>query len=93
MAIIGLIFLIGVLKLNSFVTPLMVSLALAMAAGMPSSAGIHSFELGMSATLGHIAIMVALGTMLGKMLAESGGAELKAAKETACQPASIQCRF
>ncbi|MEZ6840732.1 hypothetical protein ABVN80_04525 [Acinetobacter baumannii] len=26
-------------------------------------------------TLGHLAIVIALGTMLGKMMAESGGAE------------------
>jgi len=36
---------------------------------------IHSFEAGVGATLGHIAIVVALGTMLGKMMAESGGAD------------------
>ena len=36
---------------------------------------IHSFEAGVGGTLGHIAIVVALGTMLGKMMAESGGAD------------------
>jgi GntP family gluconate:H+ symporter len=36
---------------------------------------IHSFEAGVGATLGHIAVVVALGTMLGKMMAESGGAD------------------
>ena len=35
----------------------------------------HSFEAGVGATLGHIAVVVALGTMLGKMMAESGGAD------------------
>jgi GntP family gluconate:H+ symporter len=42
---------------------------------MPMTAVIHSFEAGMGGTLGHIAIVVALGTMLGKMMAESGGAD------------------
>jgi len=74
-AVIGLILLIAAFKLNPFISLLLVSLALALAAGMPFTAGIHSFELGMGATLGHIAIIVALGTMLGKMLAESGGAD------------------
>ena len=74
-AVIGLIVLISVFKLNPFITLFLASLALALAAGMPFSAGIHSFELGLGATLGHIAIIVALGTMLGKMLAESGGAD------------------
>ena len=73
--VIGLIVLIAVFKLNPFITLFLASLALALAAGMPFTAGIHSFELGLGATLGHIAIIVALGTMLGKMLAESGGAD------------------
>lgn len=74
-AVIGLIVLIAVFKLNPFITLFLVSLALGLAAGMPFTAGVHSFELGLGATLGHIAIIVALGTMLGKMLAESGGAD------------------
>ncbi|MGH9605183.1 MAG: gluconate:H+ symporter [Terracidiphilus sp.] len=74
-AVIGLIVLIAVFKLNPFIALFLASLALALAAGMPFTAGIHSFELGLGATLGHIAIVVALGTMLGKMLAESGGAD------------------
>ena len=40
-----------------------------------STVVIHSFETGVGGTLGHIAIVVALGTMLGKMMAESGGAD------------------
>src|SRR6185437_15939248 len=71
LAVVGIILLVAIVKLNPFITLLVVSLALAMTAGMPFSAGIHSFELGMGATLGHIAVIVALG----KMLAESGGAE------------------
>ena len=75
MAVVGLIVLIAVFKLNPFISLFLASLALALAAGMPFTAGIHSFELGLGATLGHIAIIVALGTILGKMLAESGGAD------------------
>ena len=74
-AVIGLILLIAVFRLNPFLSLLLVSLTLALVAGMPFTAGIHSFEQGMGAILGHIAIIVALGTMLGKMLAESGGAD------------------
>jgi GntP family gluconate:H+ symporter len=36
---------------------------------------VKSFETGVGGTLGHIAIIVALGTMMGKMMAESGGAD------------------
>jgi GntP family gluconate:H+ symporter len=46
-----------------------------VATGMPAHSIIHSFETGVGGTLGHIAVVVALGTMLGKMMAESGGAD------------------
>ena len=74
-AVAGLVFLIAAVKLNPFLSILLASLFLALAAGMPASAVVHSFEIGVGGTLGHIAIIVALGTMLGKMMAESGGAE------------------
>ena len=74
-AVVGLILLVAVFKLNPFLSLLLVSLGLGAAAGMPLATVIHSFELGMGNTLGHIAIVVALGTMLGKMMAESGAAD------------------
>src|SRR5438309_178846 len=74
-AVLVLIALIAIAKLNAFLTLILVSLSLAMVAGLPLATAIHSFETGMGNTLGHIAIVVALGTMLGKMMAESGGAD------------------
>jgi gluconate:H+ symporter, GntP family len=73
-AVVGLILLIAVFKLNPFITLVLTSLALAVVTRMPLHAIVHSFEVGVGGTLGHIAIVVALGTMLGKMMAESGGA-------------------
>lgn len=75
LSVIGLILLIAVFKLNPFISLLLASLGLAMAARMPLKTVVHSFEAGLGGTLGHIAIVVALGTMLGKMMAESGGAD------------------
>jgi len=75
LAVVGLILLIAVFKLNPFITLFVTSLALAVVTGMPLSTVVHSFEAGVGGTLGHIAIVVALGTMLGKMMAESGGAD------------------
>ena len=75
LAVVCLILLVAVLKLNPFITLFLVSLGLALAVGMPPTSVIRSFENGMGATLGHIAIVVALGTMLGKLMAESGGAD------------------
>jgi GntP family gluconate:H+ symporter len=73
-SVIGLIVLVAVAKLNPFIALLLTSLFLAIVAGMPFATIVHSFEVGVGATLGHIAIVVALGTMLGKMMAESGAA-------------------
>ncbi|MGB7549618.1 MAG: gluconate:H+ symporter [Terracidiphilus sp.] len=74
-SVVGLILLIAVFKLNPFITLFLISLSLAVVVGMPLATVIHSFEAGMGGILGHIAIIVALGTILGKMMAESGGAE------------------
>jgi gluconate:H+ symporter, GntP family len=74
-SVIGLILLIAVGKLNPFLSLMMISLALAVATGMPLQNIVASFETGTGNTLGHIAIVVGLGTMLGKMMAESGASE------------------
>src|SRR5437879_2818393 len=74
-AVVALILLIAVGKLNPFITLFLTSLALAVVTGMPFQTIVKSFETGVGNTLGHIAIVVALGTMLGKMMAESGGAD------------------
>ena len=74
-AVIALILLIAWARLNPFIVIFVVSLALAVVAGMPLPNVVKSFETGLGGTLGHIAIIIGLGTMLGKMVAESGGAE------------------
>lgn len=74
-AVAALIVLIARFKLNPFITLMIVSVALALAVGMPMTTIVKSFETGVGGTLGHIAIVIGLGTMLGKMMAESGGAE------------------
>ena len=75
LAVVALIYLIAVQKLNPFVTLIVVSLALGVVVGMPMGGIVKAFETGVGNTLGHIALVVGLGTMLGKMMAESGGAE------------------
>jgi gluconate:H+ symporter, GntP family len=74
-AIALLILLITRYKVYPFLVLIMVSLLLGLASGMPMATIVKSFETGNGNTLGHIAIVVGLGTMLGKMMAESGGAE------------------
>jgi len=74
-AIVALILLIAIGRLNPFMVLMGTSLALGLVTGMPAISIVKSFEIGMGNTLGHIAIVVSLGTMLGKMMAESGGAD------------------
>jgi GntP family gluconate:H+ symporter len=74
-AILSLVALIAFLKINPFVVLFIISIGLAVVTGMPLHTIVNSFEAGVGGTLGHIIIVVALGTMLGKMMAESGGAE------------------
>jgi GntP family gluconate:H+ symporter len=74
-AIAALILMITRFKVYPFLVLIIVSLLLGLAVGMPMNTIVKSFETGNGNTLGHIAIVVGLGTMLGKMMAESGGAE------------------
>jgi gluconate:H+ symporter, GntP family len=73
-AVIALIVFIANFKLHPFVALISVSLGLGVAAGMPPGAAVKAFQDGVGNTLGFIAIVVGLGTMLGKMMAESGAA-------------------
>jgi GntP family gluconate:H+ symporter len=73
-AVIALIVLIARFKLHPFVALISVSLAMGMAAGMAPAAAVKAFQDGVGNALGFIAIVVGLGTMLGKMMAESGAA-------------------
>jgi GntP family gluconate:H+ symporter len=73
-AVSALIVLIARFKLHPFIALVSVSLTLGVAAGMPPAAAVKAFQDGVGNTLGFIAIVVGLGTMLGKMMAESGAA-------------------
>jgi GntP family gluconate:H+ symporter len=72
-AIAVLILLITRYKVHPFIVLSIVSLLLGLAVGMPMGTIVKSFETGNGNTLGHIAIVIGLGTMLGKMMAESEG--------------------
>jgi gluconate:H+ symporter, GntP family len=74
-AILVLLLLITWLKVNPFVALMLVSVGVGFASGMPIDKIVASIKDGMGSTLGFLAIVLALGTMLGKLMAESGGAE------------------
>src|ERR1043166_887148 len=75
-AIAGLILLVGKFKLNAFVALILASLFVGLCAGMKLADIPKTFQGGRGAVLASVAVVVGLGTMLGKMLAESGGAEV-----------------
>lgn len=73
-AVVALIVLIARVKWHPFIALVVVSLTIGVAAGMPPLAAVKAFQDGVGTTLGFIAVVVGLGTMLGKMMAESGAA-------------------
>jgi GntP family gluconate:H+ symporter len=73
-AIVALIALIARAKLHPFIALVVVSLGMGVAAGMPAVDVVTAFQSGVGNALGFIAGVVALGTMLGKLMAESGAA-------------------
>ncbi|MFD8864907.1 GntP family permease [Streptomyces sp. NPDC059590] len=84
-----LLFLIIKARLQPFVALLGVSIAVGLAAGLSvtelfgtvqKSDAVSLIESGMGGILGHIAIIIGLGTMLGAILEVSGGAEALSAR-------------
>ncbi|MEU3246494.1 gluconate:H+ symporter [Streptomyces sp. NPDC006875] len=89
LGILLLLFLIIKVRLQPFVALLAVSIAVGLAAGLSvtelfgtvqRSDAVSLIESGMGGTLGHIAIIIGLGTMLGAVLEVSGGAEVLASR-------------
>jgi len=77
-AVAGLVVLIARFKLNAFIALMLASLFVGLCSGMRLPDIAKGFQEGVGITLGFIAVVVGLGTVLGKMLAESGGAEVVA---------------
>src|SRR2546428_8223191 len=78
LAVVGIILLIARFKLNAFIALMLASLFVGVCSGMKLSDVPKSFLEGVGKVLGDIAVVIGLGTILGKMLAESGGAEVVA---------------
>jgi len=73
-----LVVLVSVVRLHAFVALTTVALAVGLAAGLAPGDVVRSFQDGVGATLGAVALVIALGALLGTLLAESGGAEVVA---------------
>ncbi|NWA24214.1 GntP family permease [Pseudomonas gingeri] len=73
--IIGLILLITHLKVHPFVALTLAAGFLGLTSGMPVSQVMKAFQDGFGGVLGFVGIILGLGTMLGKLMADSGGAD------------------
>jgi gluconate transporter len=77
-AIALLLFLILVVKLHAFLSLLIASMALGLAAGMAPAAVLKSIQSGFGEALGFIAVVVGLGAMIGRFIENSGGGRVLA---------------
>ncbi|WP_374707160.1 GntP family permease [Streptomyces sp. Y2F8-2] len=89
LGIVLLLVLIIKVRLQPFVALLAVSIAVGLGAGLSvtelfgtvqRSDAVSLIESGMGGTLGHVTIIIGLGTMLGAVLEVSGGAEVLASR-------------
>lgn len=70
----GLVLLITGAKLNPFLAFLLISSIAGLLLGIPLNGLTHSITKGIGDTLGSLVIVIVLGAMLGKLVAESGAA-------------------
>ncbi|MFE0253550.1 GntP family permease [Streptomyces sp. NPDC059010] len=70
-----IVLLITKFKLHAFLSLTLGSLALGAIAGAPLDKVIVSFTTGLGTTVAGVGVLIALGAILGKMLADSGGAD------------------
>jgi gluconate:H+ symporter, GntP family len=74
----ALVALVTWARLNAFLALLTAALLVGVGAGQPMLGVAKAFQEGMGSTLGGVAAVICLGTMLGKLLGESRGAEVVA---------------
>ncbi|MEQ6034497.1 gluconate:H+ symporter [Staphylococcus saccharolyticus] len=74
LGIVILLTLIIFIKINKFISLIITSIIAALLLGMPLNKIMETVEKGMGSTLGHIVLIFGLGAILGKLLADGGGA-------------------
>lgn len=69
------VLLILLVKMHAFLALTIASLFVGIASGIGLTDVAGSYEDGVGAVLGNVGVLIALGAMLGKLLADSGGAD------------------
>lgn len=75
LAVVALLLLIMKWNLNTFVALIVVALLTALALGMSLGEIVDTVKSGLGGTLGDIALIFVFGAMLGKLVADAGGAQ------------------
>ena len=75
-SIVLLIVLITRFKVTAFIAILIAALVVGIGSGMPLDKVANTFDTGLGNTLKSLGMIIGLGTVLGKLLAESGAAEV-----------------
>ena len=75
LCIIVLVLLITWGKIDAFLSFLVVSIAAGLLLGIPFNKIVQSVQKGIGDILGSLVIVICLGAMLGKLVAESGAAQ------------------
>ncbi|MGA0896759.1 MAG: gluconate:H+ symporter [Flavobacteriaceae bacterium] len=75
LGILSLFLLIVYFRFNAFIAFIIVSIGIGIAQGMPLDTIVNSIEKGIGGTLGFLVMILGLGAMLGKLVAESGAAQ------------------
>ena len=70
-----IVLLIVWLKLHAFLALTVGALFVGVGSGIPLGKVTASYETGVGGVLGYVGVLIALGAMLGKLLADSGGAD------------------
>ncbi|GAB3711640.1 gluconate transporter [Spirosoma flavus] len=72
--ILTLVLLVAFVRLDTFISFVIVSLGIGLASGMDVAAVGKSIQTGIGSTLGDLVLIIGFGAMLGRLVAESGAA-------------------
>ncbi|MFD1350013.1 gluconate:H+ symporter [Oceanobacillus caeni] len=75
LGVVVLLFLITKLEINTFISLVITAFLVALGLGMPLEEIVESIQGGMGGTLGSIALIFGFGAILGKLVADAGGAQ------------------
>jgi GntP family gluconate:H+ symporter len=70
-----IVVLISVFKVHAFLAMIIGAVVVGLASGLHAPDVVKHFQAGFGSTLGGVGLLVGLGTMLGRLLADSGGAD------------------